>query len=95
MFYANRSQPSDNQCCGWTGPCSSYYGDKTPSAGNFEEKKRFIAHRSWKVPGTPGATQRGHGERENLGVLLSLGPQGGWGFRVLQTHFIAEFKVLD
>ena len=35
-----RSQPIDNKCCGWTGPCDFYYDGKKPSAINIRKLQK-------------------------------------------------------
>ena len=63
-------QPINFQCCGWTGPCGSYYDCKTPSAITIRKlwgKKRFITYKAWKSHGTPGASQQGHGGGDEVG----------------------------
>ena len=32
-----QTQAIDNQCCGWIGPCGSYYDGKTSFSNNYEE----------------------------------------------------------
>lgn len=37
-----RSQPNNNQCCGWVNPCGSYYGFKSPFNNNHQKNlKRY------------------------------------------------------
>ena len=56
----------------------------------FGEKKRFIIHISWKLHGTPGATQPVLRGRERRGSTLDFcfywGP--GWGPKILQAHYL-------
>jgi len=84
-------QLPDNQCCGWTSPCGSYYNCRT-TCNNYQEtfrkkKKKFITYRTW------AHTARSRVERELSGSGF-IGVEGG-GLGSKGSLFIGEFKTYE
>lgn len=75
-------------------PCVSCYNCKLSSAVTirkiWKKNKKFIIFRSWKLRGTPGATQWGHEQKEREWALGSTFYWGWWWApRVYVAHSLA------
>lgn len=82
------SQPISNQDCGGTSPhgsydCKMFFSNNGQETLGGRVEKRMIISRTWKLHGTPGATQQSRRERETAqawGSAFWAVEGGGRGF---------------
>ena len=70
-----QSQPINNQCCGWIGPCDYCYNGKIPFNINHQEtleKQRLITYMTWKLHSVHLESHSEVARRERESACMSL-----------------------